>query len=489
MDKITRRDFNKRIVAGMAGFAAFGSAKLTFPGMTKEIFAGNKKPNIIFILADDLGYGDLGSYGQKKIKTPFLDKMASEGIRFTSCYAGSAVCAPSRNCLMTGQHTGHTTVRQNASQVTGERVPLLPTDVTIAEVLKKVGYKTGMIGKWGLGEPGTTGIPNKQGFDYFFGFLNQKHAHNYYPTYLWRNSEKVYYPENENDKRVTYASDLFENEALNYIEENKDKPFFLYLPLTTPHPELLVPKDSLDEYKGKFVEDKPFYGDKKELYHEQMYPHAAYAAMIARMDKGIGRIFDRLKKLGIDKDTIVFFSSDNGPGFGEGGVDPDFFNSFGPLRGKKYTLYEGGIRIPMIVRWPGKIKPGIVSNRPWAFWDFMPTAAEMAGAKVPPYIDGLSVEHVFFGKKEEQHKYFYWELRLSNGTFLQAVRFNYWKAVRNDIDKPVELYNLKDDISEKNNVAAEHPDLVEDALKCFIEAHVESSNWPMKKIKRNRNKK
>ncbi len=477
--EIKKTGMDRRSFLKMFGYSAAGAAIMNSP-LPAMIDKLNGKPNIIFVLADDLGYGDLGCYGQKKIRTPNIDKMASMGIRFTSCYSGSPVCAPSRNCLMTGQHTGHTTVRQNASAITGERIPLLPTDVTVAKLLKKAGYNTAMIGKWGLGEPGSTGEPNKQGFDYFFGFLNQKRAHNYYPTYLWRNTEKVYYPENENDKRVTYAYDLFESEALEYIDKNKNKPFFLYLPLTTPHAELLVPEDSLDEYKGKFVEDKPFYADgNKEGFHTQLYPHAAYAAMITRMDRGIGRILSKLKEHNIDDNTIVFFTSDNGPSHA-GGIDPEFFDSAGPFRGGKFDLYEGGIRIPMIVRWPGKIKPGIVSERPWAFWDFMPTAADLTGTKHSSHIDGLSVELVLFDKKAEQHKYFYWEFKANNKQFLQAVRMGNWKAVRNNVNEPVELYNLKDDISEKNNVADKHPDLVADALKYFKEAHVESHDWPMK---------
>lgn len=470
--QIDRRSFVKY-------FGLSAAAMLMKPKSGKAFSKNNSKPNIVFILADDLGYGDLGCYGQTKIKTPNLDKMASEGTRLTSAYSGSPVCAPSRSCLMTGQHTGHTTVRQNTSAIDKSRVPLLAEDTTVAELLKKAGYTTAMIGKWGLGEPGTSGEPNRKGFDYFFGYLNQNHAHHYYPEYLFRNTEKVFFPENKDGKRVTYSYDLFEKEALSFLDNTKGKPFFLYLPLTTPHAELLVPEDSLNEYKGKFVEDKPYINDKGEGgYATQMTPHAAYAAMITRMDRGIGRIFDKLKDLGIDNNTIVFFSSDNGPS-DAGGIDADFFNSAGPLRGAKHDLYEGGIRIPMIVRWPGKIQAGSESSQPLAFCDFLPTVTELVGVDNPSDIDGISVVPTLFGQKQKQHEYLYWEFKAGNKNFLQAVRMGDWKAIRINPESPIELYNLKNDLAEKNNVAAEYSHLTKIAEKYFEEAHVESKHWPM----------
>lgn len=482
--QIDRRSFVKY-------FGLIAASMLIKPKSGKILAQKKSRPNFIFIMADDLGYGDLGCYGQAKIKTPNLDKMASEGMRFTSAYSGSPVCAPSRSCLMTGQHTGHTTVRQNTSAIDKSRVPLLPEDTTVAELLKKAGYTTAMIGKWGLGEPGTSGEPKRKGFDYFFGYLNQNHAHHYYPEFLYRNTEKVFFPENKAGKRVTYSYDLFEKEALSFLDNAKDKPFFLYLPFTTPHAELLVPEDSLDEYKGKFVEDKPYINDKGEGgYATQMTPHAAYAAMITRMDRGIGRIFDKLKELAIDKDTIVFFTSDNGPS-DAGGIDADFFNSAGPLRGAKHDLYEGGIRMPMIVRWPGKIQAGSESNQPWAFCDFLPTVTDIVGADNPLDIDGISILPTLIGQKQKQHEYLYWEFSAGSKNFLQAVRMGDWKAIRVNPESPVELYNLKNDLAEKNNVADLHPDIVDRAKKYFEDAHVESKHWPMhsKVTKMKKNKK
>src|SRR6516162_1054573 len=355
--------------------AALGVA-LLFP--TSKLFSADKpsRPNIILILADDLGYGDVGCYGQKRIQTPQIDRLAAEGMRFTQCYAGSTVCAPSRCALMTGLHSGHGTVRGNAL------VPLAPEDVTVAEVLKEANYATALIGKWGLGEPGSTGIPNRKGFDYFFGYLNQQHAHNYYPDYLWKNQEKVnlagnVVKNNVATERAQYSHDLFTNQALGFLDSRKrltpDKPFFLYLAYTIPHAN-----NERGRAEGNGMEvpsDAPYSG--------RPWPQAQknHAAMITRLDADVGKLLERLKVLGLDEQTIIFFSSDNGP-HKEGGADPKFFQSAGALRGHKRDLTEGGIRVPMIVRWPGKIKAGTVSDQVWAFWDFLPTAAELAGCKI-----------------------------------------------------------------------------------------------------------
>lgn len=471
-----RRDFIR--LAGFSAGSVFLSKQLAYG---KNIFNGaGKKPNIIFILADDLGYGDLGSYGQKKIKTPCLDKFASEGIQFTNCYSGSTVCAPSRNSLMTGQHTGHTRIRHNSSSLNKERIPLEKEDLTVAEILKEDGYKTALIGKWGLGEPGTTGLPNKKGFDYFFGYLNQNHAHSYYPEYLWRNEEKVFYPENKNKNRVTYSHDLIANEALKFVEENKNDPFLLHLTFTIPHAELLVPDDSLNEYKSKFPEDKPYIGhpDGPERYSSQPTPHAAYAAMISRMDRDVGRLMDKLKELKIDENTIVFFTSDNGPS-DAAGADPEFFGSNGNLRGAKYNLYEGGIRVPMLVRYPGKIKPG-KNNFPWAFWDFLPTACDLINKNSPKDIDGISVLPTLLGKEQKPHEYFYWEIKVDKKNFNQAVRFGNWKGVRSNPDRKLELYDLSKDETEKNDVSEQNPEIVKRIEKIMLDSHVESKHWPMK---------
>jgi arylsulfatase A-like enzyme len=428
-------------------------------------------PNIIFILADDLGYGDLGCYGQKQILTPHLDKLAADGIRFTQCYAGSTVCAPSRCCLMTGRHTGHALVRGNA------RVPLRPEDTTVAEVLKKAGYRTGIIGKWGLGEPESTGIPNKKGFDSWFGYLNQGHAHNYYPDYLWRNQEKVLYPGNVvqkgvASKREVYSHDLFAQEALKFVAQEPGKPFFLYLAFTIPHANNEAGKQGMEVPDDKPYSDKPWPQQQKN-----------HAAMITRMDADIGRLLKRLQELKLDEKTIIFFSSDNGP-HREGGGDPKFFNASGPLRGIKRDLYEGGIRVPMIVRWPGQVAPGQVSEQVWAFWDFLPTAAELAQVKPPSGLDGISMVPAILGEKQAgrpqpSHDFLYWEFH--EGGFSQAVRMGDWKLVRRPYgkDPAPELYNLKTDLGETKNVASEQPEIVAKIEAYLKTARTESKDWPV----------
>jgi arylsulfatase A-like enzyme len=440
------------------------------PGLA-AVEQGPRRPNIIFILADDLGYGDLGCYGQKQIQTPNLDRLAAEGIRFSQCYAGSTVCAPSRCALMTGLHTGHCQVRGNAL------VPLRPEDVTVAEVLKTAGYRTGIVGKWGLGEPDSTGIPNRQGFDYWFGYLNQRHAHNYYPDYLWRNHEKVAFPGNVVEKgvatkRAVYSHDLFTEEALKFIEQERDKPFFLYLAYTIPHANNEAGKQGMEVPSDAPYSDKPWPQQQKN-----------HAAMITRMDADIGKLVKRLGELKLDDQTIVFFSSDNGP-HREGGGDPQFFGGSGPLRGIKRDLYEGGIRVPMIVRAPGRIKAGQVSDQVWAFWDFLPTAAELAGAKGPEAIDGISMAPALVGEKEagrvqKQHDFLYWEFH--EGGFSQAVRMGDWKLVRRPYakDPAPELYNLKNDLGETKNVAAENKDVVVRIEASLKNARTDSTNWPV----------
>jgi arylsulfatase A len=433
----------------------------------------DRPPNIVFIMADDLGYGDLGCYGQRKIRTPNIDRIAAEGMRFSDAYAGCTVCAPSRSVLMTGYHMGHTSVRSNPGGV-----PLLPEDVTVAEVLKKAGYRTGIFGKWGLGDIGTAGVPTKQGFDEFFGYLHQVHAHYYYPSILYKNEEEYPLPGNANGKRGQYSHDVIAQQALDFVRNSKNQPFFCYVPFTIPHLELLVPDDSFNEYKGKFPETKPFV-DPRGHYASQPYPRATYAAMITRMDRDVGRIMALLKELEIDRNTIVFFTSDNGA------ATPlwkdDYFNSTGRLRGHKQNFYEGGIRAPMIARWPGKILAGSESSHPLGFWDFLPTAAELAGLEPPPAIDGFSVLPTLLGTAtaghaQQVHEFMYWELPRYNsktGEFAkevprQAVRMGDWKAVRPEPDGPLELYNLASDIGETNNIAAQNPSVmsqIEDYLK------------------------
>lgn len=432
--------------------------------------AEGEPPNIIFILADDLGYGDLGCYGQQRIETPRLDRMAGRGCRFTNFYAGSTVCAPSRSVLMTGLHTGHTRVRGNSP-----RVPLEPDDVTVAEVLRQAGYATGIVGKWGLGEPDTTGIPNRQGFDYWFGYLNQRHAHNYYPEYLWRNEEKFNLTANEGGQRETYTHDLFEREALAFIDAQRSGPFFLYLALTIPH---------ANNERGAMTGDGmevPSYG----TYASRDWPdpQKGHAAMITRMDRTVGRIVDRLEELGLTERTLIFFSSDNGP-HREGGAKPEFFDSNGPLRGIKRDLYEGGIRVPMLAVWPGRIEAGTTCDEPSAFWDVLPTLAELASAQAPDGLDGVSLVPSLLGEEaagrpQRSHDYLYWEFHERG--FKQAVRQGKWKAVRLNPDRPTELYNLEQDLGEEQNVADEHRELVARFERLFVTARSESPYWPPKK--------
>jgi arylsulfatase A len=437
-----------------------------------------KKPNIIFILADDLGYGELGCYGQKKIQTPRLDRMAAEGMRFTNAYSGNAVCAPSRCSLMTGLHQGHAHVRDNRTYGAEGQTPLPASTVTIAKLLKSAGYATGAMGKWGLGGPGTDGDPNKQGFDYFYGFNCQGHAHNHYPFYLWKNDQRVDQPGNDGTyKGRTFSHDQFEKEALAFIDANKERPFFLFVPFTVPHVSIQVPDDSMEPYKD--WEEKPYWGDKGYLPHPR--PRAGHAAQITRMDRSIGRIFDLLSKLGLDGNTIVVFSSDNGSIDAVGGHDLKFFEGNGPLRGQKGQLYEGGIRVPFIARWPGKIKAGTTSDAPIAFWDVLPTLCDVAQVAKPGAIDGASVLPVLLGGAAPSREFLYWEFPSYGGQ--QAVRMGKWKGIRTDLGKgpqQTQLYDLEADLAETKNVAAEHPDVVARIEKIMAEQHVRSDLFPIK---------
>ena len=427
----------------------------------------NEKPNIIYILADDLGYGDLGCYGQEIIQTPNIDKLAKQGMRFTQHYAGSTVCAPSRCSLMTGLHTGHTYVRGNRATKPMGQLPLPVNTITVAKSLKNAGYTTGLIGKWGLGGPGSAGTPNKQGFDYFYGYLCQGHAHNYYPEFLFRNDDRVPLTGNKivnprpngagvASERGQYSHDLIADEALQFVKNNSKNPFFLYLALTIPH---------ANNEAGSEGMEVPDYGE----YEDEDWPDAqkGHAAMISRMDRDVGRLMKELEKLGILNNTLVIFTSDNGP-HREGGADPEYFNSNGQLRGIKRDLYEGGIRVPMIAHWPEKIKPGMVTHHISAFWDFMPTACDIAGVNTPQDIDGISFLPTLTGNTHEQleHEYLYWEFHEAKYT-KQAVRFKNWKLVKLDPALPAELYNLKSDIEEKHDVSKEYPEILEKAEEMF----------------------
>lgn len=458
---LNRRHFTKLMTAGAAGAAALTAAPpLGAWGRGRQ----ERPPNIVFIMADDLGYNHLGCYGQDKIRTPHIDRLAAQGIRYTQAYAGSTVCAPSRASLMTGYHQGHASVRGNSGGI-----PLLPEDVTVAEVLQEAGYATGCFGKWGLGDAPTTGIPTKQGFDEYFGTLDQVHAHFYYPEYLWHNEEKYPLPGNQDGGREQYSNDLFTEFALKFIREHKDEPFFCYVPFTIPHTELLVPEDSLAEYRGTFPETPFVY---EGHYAGQETPHAAFAAMVTRMDGYVGQIMALLRELGLEENTLVLFTSDNGGQQDSDGVDLEFFHGNWPLRGWKGVLYEGGIRVPAIARWPGKIAPGTVSNQVWAFWDVLPTLAEIGGAKAPAGIDGISIAPELLGTGLVEHPTLYWEV-VRRGELYQAIRMGGWKAVRHGKDQPTELYYLPTDIAEKFNLAGTHPERVQEAERLFVTSRTE----------------
>ena len=422
-----------------------------------------RPPNLIYIMADDLGYGDLGCFGQKTIKTPNLDKMASEGLRFTSYYAGNTVCRPSRLSLWTGKHMGHTPISSNANY------HFKPSDITVSELLKSRGYATGGVGKWAMGGIGTTGHPNKNGFDFWFGYLDQGEAHNYYPTHLWKNTEKITLKGNTltreakdrgrvSKNRVTYSHDLLTTQAMKFIADHKNTPFLLHVHWTIPH---------ANNEGGRATGDGmevPDYG----IYAKEKWPNTkkGTAAMITRMDQDVGKIIQLIKKLDIQNETMIFFTSDNGP-HSEGGHKHETFNANGPLRGYKRDLYEGGIRVPGIAYWPNKIKPGTESDQPFAFWDWLPTACELAGITPPTGLDGLSFAPTLLGKLDQQkiHPYLFWKY----GSKI-AIRKKEWKVVRNSPNKRLELYNLKNDIGETKNLSAQYPDKISELEKLIEEA-------------------
>lgn len=459
------------LFAGLT-LAATGASCQTADTPSAALNSSNSaKPNILFILADDAGYGDLGCYGQHIIQTPNIDRLAAQGMRFTQFYAGAPVCAPSRNTLMTGQHTGHTLIRGNA------KVDLRPEDTTVAEILKKAGYATGVVGKWGLAAEGSTGTPNKKGFDFFYGYMDQTQAHNYYPTFLVRNETREKLPNvvpNEGpygqgvaSDKVVYSDDPILAEGLKFIEDHKNGPFFLYFSSTLPHAN--------DEAKPNGSEI-PSYGQ----YADKDWPDTekGYAAMVTRLDDDVGKLMAKLTELGLDRNSVVIFTSDNGAQ-AEGGHDAAFFNSSGPFRGVKRDVYDGGIHEPFIARWPGHIAPSTTSNQVAYFPDWLPTAAAIAGVKPPENIDGLSFLPAMLGdtKHQTQHDYLYWEF-FENGTS-QAVRMGDWKAIRTPIlTGPIQLYNLNADPGELHDVAAEHPAIVAQAKVDMQAAHMPSAEFP-----------
>ncbi len=439
-------------------------------------------PNIILILADDLGVGDIGVYGQDKIKTPHLDKLAMEGMQFTRFYAGTSVCAPSRSSLLTGQHTGHTPIRGNKATIPEGQWPLPSHAVTIAEVLKEAGYTTGCFGKWGLGYVESSGNPKSQGFDEFFGYNCQSLAHNFFPDHLWHNNTRIDLP-NTVEQPTIYSAQLIHDNAKNFIEQNNQQPFFLFLSYTLPHAALQLPaNDTLLEFYKKEFDEAPVNIPEKwtgKGYQPNAYPKAAYAAMVSRLDTYVGEIKKQVENLGLKNNTIILFASDNGP-HKEGGNDPAYFNSNAGLRGIKRDLYEGGIRTPMIAWWPGKIKAASQSDFAGAFWDLLPTFAELARAKIPAYIDGISFVPALAGNRQKAHAHLYWEFHEQGGK--QAVLLGQWKGVRlkaaENRNAPVELYDLNKDPQEKNDIAWQHPKIVAKIIAIMRNEHTEDPDFP-----------
>lgn len=445
-----------------------------------NLFAAERPPNILFMIADDLGYGALGCYGQQKVQTPNLDRLAQQGIRLTQAYAGSHVCQPSRCVLMTGKHAGHAAIRANSLDQM-----LLPEDVTIAEVLKSAGYVTGCFGKWGQGFEGTPGHANRQGFDEFFGQLTQVHAHFYYPFWVWKNEERYPLAGNERGQRQQYLPDVVQAEAVKFVRAHRDQPFFAYVSSIIPHVELVVPADSEETYRGKFprraiLDPRPGYIGSEDGY-------TTYAGMISRLDRHVGEMLKLLDELGIADNTVVVFTSDNGGQ--NGGVDQgwtamtDFFQNNGPLRGYKGSFYEGGIRVPFIVRWPGKIPAGSQSDRPFAFYDVLPTLAEIGGGHAPDDVDGLSMVPTWTGRGEQQeHEALYWE-HPARGGIGRAARQGKWKLVQNGPRLPAELYDLQADLAETTNVAADHAEIVTKLLTFMDQSHTPPRNYPVQSAK------
>uniref|UniRef100_UPI003217D7C0 arylsulfatase n=1 Tax=uncultured Draconibacterium sp. TaxID=1573823 RepID=UPI003217D7C0 len=482
----------------------------------------NRQPNIIYILADDLGYGELGCFGQEKIETPNIDKLAQNGMIFTDHYSGAPVCAPSRCVLLTGKHMGHAQVRGNDewgergnvwdyrsmladSTLEGQR-PMEEGTVTIAKKMKEAGYQTAMFGKWGLGAPQTHSIPTKMGFDYFVGYNCQRIAHTFYPTHLWKNGKKLHLGNDtiapntklakgadpydlesyKNYNLQQYSCDVMFNELTGFVDKNKANPFFVYWATPIPHAPLQAPQRWVDYYVNKFGDEEPYLGDKGYFPHR--YPHAAYAAMISYLDENVGKLVQQLKDLGIYENTLIVFTSDNGATY-NGGTDSHWFNSGGLFKseygwGKGFT-HEGGIRTPMVACWPNQIKPGTKSNHVSAFWDVMPTLCEVAGANIPENTDGISFLPSLIGEEQNVHDYLYWEFPSYGGQ--QAVRLGKWKAIRRNIFKgnmELELYNLEEDIQEQNNIAKDHPEIIKQIEDILVKEHVpaKSDRFKMKEL-------
>jgi arylsulfatase A-like enzyme len=464
-------------------FQAVGVLLLSFACDSGQNKIQNPKPNIVFILADDLGYGDLGFLGQQYIETPNIDRLAAEGMFFSQHYSGAPVCAPSRSALLTGLHTGHTPVRGNYEIQPEGQYPMPDTLQTLSKIFQKEGYATGAFGKWGLGFVGTSGDPSNQGFEQFYGYNCQRYAHRYYPAYLWDNQTKVDLPGNDWSNKVTYAPDLIQEKTIEFIENNAKNPFFLFMPIVMPHAELAAPDDEIfQKYRAKFGEEKAHVAPKGGDYGPEMlipgyqstdHPRATFAAMVERTDRYVGEVMAKLEELGLSEHTIVIFTSDNGAHF-EGGTDYDFFDSNGPFRGLKRDLYEGGIHVPLIVKWPGKVKPGSTSDHVSAFWDWLPTFSELLGKNISNEGDGISFLPTLLGKADQvQHHHLYWEFHELEGR--QAVRQGNWKLVKYQVKDPskvtVELFDLETDPGETHNLASQNPGRVAELDQLIQTSH------------------
>lgn len=454
-----------------------------------------KLPNIVYILADDLGYGDLSFTGQKKFSTPNIDKLAREGMFFLQHYSGATVCAPSRSALLTGQHTGHTPIRGNKEVLPEGQWPMPKGTFTLAQMLQEKGYATGAFGKWGLGYPGSEGEPLNQGFDTFYGYNCQRLGHHYYPYHLWDNTTKVMLNGNKGYKKEEYAPNLIHEKAISFMEKHKNQPFFMYYPSVIPHAELAAPKKYIDMFLGKLEPEKSFEGrDSGEEYRNGDYEsqentHAAFAAMVTLLDNQVGDIVSKLKELGLEENTLIIFTSDNGPHI-EGGADPDYFNSNGIYRGYKRDLYEGGIHVPMIAKWKGVIKENTTTNHVSAFWDVLPTLGEIVEAKIERDLDGISFLPTLKSEEvQEQHNHLYWEFHEKGGR--QAIRKGKWKLVRYNVKKngDYELYNLEEDPGETNNLASNMKNKVVELVKILEESRTPSSIYKFKQTAFNGNKK
>ena len=464
---MNRRRFLQSIGASAVAMAGSGCASVATSAAPER-----KKPNIVYIIADDLGYGDLSCYGQTHFQTPHIDGLAKEGLKFTQHYAGSTVCAPSRCVLMTGLHTGHSYVRGNKEHKPVGQEPIPADTVTVAERLKAAGYATGAFGKWGLGYPGSEGDPVHQGFDEFFGYNCQRNAHRYYPDFLWHNEKRV------DLDRKTYSHLLIMERALDFIRRHKDRPFFCYMPVTIPHAAMQAPEKYVAPFRKTFSEFADTVG--RYAGTETKNPVAAFAGMMTVLDESVGQVLALLAELSLDEQTVVMFTSDNGPHY-EGGHKPDFFDSNGPLKGHKRDLTEGGIRVPMLARWPGRIRPGSTTDHISGFQDVMPTLCDLAGTAAPDGIYGLSFLPTLLGQADRQkaHPYLYWEFYEHGGK--RAVRKGRWKAIQTGLQKkpvgPVRLYDIEKDLGETTDVADAHPEIVAEMKRLFAEAHTPSAIW------------